>query len=354
MSKTPRVMQIASLFDVPVDKKLSTTIDAELPLENKAWNVGLIVGPSGSGKSMLARHLWPGSFAEPAWDDRTVIDNFPAGMGIKALTALLASVGLGSTPAWLRPHHTLSNGEAFRADMARVLADTPEGQLAVVDEFTSVVDRQVAQVASHTVQKAVRRAGRQLVAVTCHYDVVDWLQPDWVLEMPAGTFTWRPVQPRPAITLEIYAINRNAWPLFAKHHYMSPDLSPAAQCFGMWVDGELAVFDSYLHFPHAKIRNMKIGHRLVVLPDYQGLGLSGYISEWMGDYLAERHFRYRIITGHPGFLHLLRKSPRWRDCSPKKVAFQVGPKSQMRSAHMNPRRMITRSFEYSPRADVRS
>jgi ABC-type ATPase with predicted acetyltransferase domain len=35
-----------------------------------------------------------------------------------------------------------------------------------VDEFTSVVDRQVAKVASHTVQKAVRRQSRQLVAVT--------------------------------------------------------------------------------------------------------------------------------------------------------------------------------------------
>ena len=111
----------------------------------------------------------------------------------------LGSVGLAFPPAWLRPYRTLSNGEAFRADIARSLAEL-DG-LVVVDEFTSVVDRQVAQVASHTVQKAVRKAGRQFVAVTCHYDVADWLQPNWVYDVAAGKFTWRQVQPHPQVQL---------------------------------------------------------------------------------------------------------------------------------------------------------
>jgi ABC-type ATPase with predicted acetyltransferase domain len=69
--------------------------------------------------------------------------------------------------------------------MARALSEDTD--MVVIDEFTSVVDRQVAQVASHTVQKAVRRTpGRQFVAVTCHYDVTDWLQPDWVYDVAAG------------------------------------------------------------------------------------------------------------------------------------------------------------------------
>lgn len=74
------------------------------------------------------------------WDDRPVIDNFPAGMGIREITWLRGAVGLSSVPAWLKPHKVLSNGEAFRADVARLLAETPPDGIAVVDEFTSVVD----------------------------------------------------------------------------------------------------------------------------------------------------------------------------------------------------------------------
>jgi ABC-type protease/lipase transport system fused ATPase/permease subunit len=56
---TPRVMQMASLFDLPLEEKLATSIVADLPIEEHPWNVGLIVGPSGSGKSSIARRLWP-------------------------------------------------------------------------------------------------------------------------------------------------------------------------------------------------------------------------------------------------------------------------------------------------------
>jgi ABC-type ATPase with predicted acetyltransferase domain len=47
----------------------------------------------------------------------------------------------------------------------------------VVDEFTSVVDRQVAQIGSHAVPKLVRREERKPMVATCHYDVLDSLQP---------------------------------------------------------------------------------------------------------------------------------------------------------------------------------
>ena len=40
-----------------------------------------------------------------------------------------------------------------------------------MDEFTSVVDRQVAQIGAHAIQKYVRKHGRQFVAVSCHYDI---------------------------------------------------------------------------------------------------------------------------------------------------------------------------------------
>ena len=52
--------------------------------------------------------------------------------------------------------------------------------LIVFDEFTSVVDREIAKVSAYAISKAVRRSTKKFIAVTCHFDIVDWLEPDWV------------------------------------------------------------------------------------------------------------------------------------------------------------------------------
>lgn len=73
------------------------------------------------------------------------------------MTAALSAVGLGSVPTWLRPYPILSNGEKFRADLARVICSAPKR--VVIDEFTSVVDRQIAKIGALAFQKAWRRTG---------------------------------------------------------------------------------------------------------------------------------------------------------------------------------------------------
>lgn len=346
---SPRVLQMSGMFDVPIQEKATHTLDANLPIEDKTWNVGLIVGPSGAGKSTLARHLWPDEMtASPAWSpDCSLLDDFPAGMGIKDIIGLLTSVGLGSPPAWMRPFHTLSNGEAFRASIARALAET-DG-LVVIDEFTSVVDRQVAKVASHTVQKAVRRSQRQFVAVTCHYDVTDWLQPDWVFDVAANSFAWRQVQPHPALELRVHKVDRSVWPLFRRHHYLSADLHKASRCFGGFIGDDLVAFSAYMHFPHARAKNIKMDHRSVVLPDYQGLGISGRLSEWIGQDLYQQGCRYRRTVAHPAVISYCVRSPRWREVTAKK-RLNTGRKLEkdLKKRYSDPRRLLTRSFEYMP------
>ena len=133
-------------------------------------------------------------------------------------------MGFSSPPSWVKPYHVLSNGEQFRCDLARALArcDSTAGGLVVFDEFTSVVDRNVARVVSAATAKALRggRIAGRFVTVTCHYDVTEWLDPDWVIDMAASTFTRRCL-PRPKIELAIFRCRRAAWRLFARHHYLS-------------------------------------------------------------------------------------------------------------------------------------
>lgn len=180
---TTRGRQVCGMFDAPPEEKQRLEWDIALPLEDRPWQVGLIHGPSGSGKSTVARALFGGE-TKVEWRAKTaLIDNFPAAMSVEQIATLCSAVGLNTIPCWLRPHEVLSNGERFRADMARLLAEAAPGSTVVVDEFTSVVDRQVAQVASHALQKAVRKAGFRLVAVSCHSHIIEWLQPDCTLEL---------------------------------------------------------------------------------------------------------------------------------------------------------------------------
>lgn len=342
---TPRLLQMGGMFDLPVEDKTRLVINADLPFEDKPWHVGLIVGPSGSGKSSIARHLWPTQFThQHQWsDDSALIDDFPPGMSIKDIVGTLTAVGLGSPPAWVRPYHTLSGGEAFRASMARSIAES-SGELIVVDEFTSVVDRQVAKVASHAVQKTIRRTGRRMVAVTCHYDVMDWLQPDWTYDVSTAEFSWRSVQPHPQLKIEIYPCDRTPWPMFRRHHYLSADIQPSAQCFGAWIEDQMVAFAAIRHFPHPRTRNIKMGHRLVVLPDYQGLGIGGRIDDWIGQYLWDRKLRYRNVVAHPAMIAYYSKSPRWKMAPFDNRVICKSTDTAINSPQV--RRIALHSFEY--------
>lgn len=348
--RSARLLQVTGMMDVPTEEKTTSSWDVDLPIEDRPWSIGLVVGPSGSGKSSLVRHLWPDRVVtEMDWSpDAAIVDDFPAELGVREVTKLLTAVGLGSVPAWLRPFRTLSNGEAFRATIARALAETPD--LLVVDEFTSVVDRQVAKVASHTVAKTVRRAGRQLVAATCHYDVADWLQPDWVIDMASSTFTWRSVQPRPSIDLAIHPVDRSAWRTFGRHHYLSADLHASARCFGAFTpEGDCVAFTSYMHFPHASARKIKMAHRIVVLPDWQGLGIFGHLTDWMGQHLYRQGFRYHLAIAHPAIIAYCARSPRWQET--RKTARRLTTAStipSLRKRALSVRFLGQRSFEYVP------
>jgi ABC-type ATPase with predicted acetyltransferase domain len=182
-SSSFRVAKIKGLFDLQNDHNEEHFVgDIELP-EN--WNIGVIVGPSGSGKTTIAKELFGADyFVEPEFKSASVIDDMPeADANIIAHT--FNSVGFSSPPSWLKPYEVLSNGEKMRVQLAYAILQN-KAQI-VFDEYTSVVDRQVAQIGSAAISRAVRRLDRKFVAVACHYDILDWLEPDWVFDTESMT-----------------------------------------------------------------------------------------------------------------------------------------------------------------------
>ncbi len=336
-----RVAQIAGMFDVPVAAKSIQTFKVDMPPLDEDWRIGLIVGPSGSGKSTVARKLFGNQLYEPGnWsDDAAVVDGF-GDSPIKEITSRLTAVGFSSPPGWIKPYSVLSNGEKFRCDLARALSGSEE--ITVFDEFTSVVDRNVAKVSSAAIAKSVK-AGKipgRFVAVTCHYDIMEWLEPDWVLDMADGTVSRRSLR-RPAIELHVYRCGRDAWPLFARHHYLSGSLSTAVRCYLAVWDKEPVAFCAVISLMgHVGRRRIS---RIVTLPDYQGIGIGAAFLEAVAEIHREENLRLSITASHPSIIRHCANSRRWKTTNLMKTGAK---RKQSENGCKNSSGRCVVSFEY--------
>ncbi|MFQ3593127.1 MAG: GNAT family N-acetyltransferase [Gemmataceae bacterium] len=342
--ESPRVAQIRGLFDLPVSGTSLLEWDVHLPLQTRPWHIGLITGPSGCGKSTVARAVWPEEMAQAAnlsWpSDRAVVDAFPP-LPIAQIAQLLSAVGFASPPAWLRPYAALSTGQQFRVTLARLLAESQvTGRLAVLDEFTSVVDRTVARIGSAALARTVRRQGGRFVAITCHEDVIDWLQPDWIYRPAVNSFEWRRLRRRPPIELYLQRASSRDWPLFAPHHYLSSALVPSATCFMAYWQGRPVAFSAWLPFVGAG-RPARREHRTVTLPDFQGVGIGQAVATTLASLWRGLGYRALSTTTHPALIASRQRSPYW--VMRRAPSLAHGQEGFMRHATTR----LTAGFEYT-------
>lgn len=321
--KSYRAARVKSLFNAEDGTNFS--LDADLDIDDGKWSIGVVVGPSGSGKTSIGRTIFgdPAPFWQPDWpSDKPIIDAISPKGDFNAVTGALGSVGLGTVPTWLRPYPVLSNGEKFRADLARLVCEAP--QRSIVDEFTSVVDRQIAKFGALAFAKSWRRIKEKpkVVLLTPHYDVIEWLEPDWVFDTAKLSFARGGLR-RPKFDLEIWKTNGGYWPLFEPHHYLKlPRMVGAAYYVGT-VDGELCV--------HLAVSSMNKGKgcearacRLVVMPEWQGAGVGFRFLNEICEMQAQGHEFSRLPgrktttlfhTSHPQLAAALRRDQRWRQLS---------------------------------------
>lgn len=157
----------------------------DIDIENIDWNIGCIIGASGTGKTTIAKELFD-VIDEFEYSDKTIIDELTQNNKLDEVVDLLNKVGFSSPPSWLKPYNVLSNGEKMRVNLAKAILQKKD--IIVFDEFTSVVDRNVAKIGSYAVAKYIRKNQKKFVAVACHYDILEWLEPDWVFDTNTMTF----------------------------------------------------------------------------------------------------------------------------------------------------------------------
>lgn len=364
-----RVQQVAGMFDVPLHEKATERFQVELPTEETDWQIGLIVGPSGSGKSTVARHAFGSDlYQEQSWPaDRAVIDSF-GDLPARTVIELFTAVGFGSPPSWIKPYQVLS------CDLARALSaefKTPGkaggcgaaspinvdessiapapgsaggSPLVAYDEFTSVVDRTVAKVCSAAIAKGIRRGHLpcRFVAVTCHYDVAEWLEPDWVLDMATSQLIRRRLR-RPPIELAIHRCRLAAWELFKRHHYLTSKIAPQARCYlTTWHDVPVNFCAT---LPMIAKRNHRRFTRIVTLPDFQGLGIGMRAMAAVAELHRREGHRINVTSSHPALVRHCKRSPSWKAVTVKKSGT---PRSQSIAASHYPSSAgrAAVSFEY--------
>ena len=312
--KTFRVASVMGTYDLQTEH-IKERFTGEITPQDD-WQIGLIVGNSGTGKTTIARELFPDAYVTGfQYTHETILDEMPENVPMTEITKTFNSVGFSSPPSWLKPYSVLSNGEKMRVDLARAML--MEQDLFVFDEFTSVVDRTVAKIGSFAIQKAIRRGGqKRFIAVTCHFDVEDWLLPDWVLDTNTMTFRTCDGQKknRPDIKFTIYETKQKQfyWDMFRKYHYLSNSFNNAAHVYVGEINGNECAIIAMLPFPHPHLKDTWRISRLVVLPDYQGIGLGNRLSEFVADKYKEEGKDVIITTSNPAAIMGFIKSDKWK------------------------------------------
>ena len=315
-----RVQKIEKAFDCDPKIYCQRDIQYEVPPLDSDWQIGLIVGPSGAGKTTVAKELLGDCLYEAGnWrDDCAMCDNFPPEVESEKIHFLLTAVGLSSVPCWIKPYSVLSNGEKFRADLALALSQGQDGDVVAFDEYTSVVDRTVAKTASMALNKQIKkgRINRRFVAVTCHYDLIEWLQPDWILDMESGACSGGCQRQRPEIRIEIRKTSPRYWELFERHHYLRGELRSGIDTWVGFIENRPACICLIGHI-RSKI-HAKTVSRWVVMPEFQGIGIGTKFVSAVAAHYRRNGWDVYIRMLHEAGVHSMKNNPDWVFCQKNK------------------------------------
>lgn len=276
-------------------------------IRNLDFEILVITGASGKGKSLFSKYF--GKEEDLVWDNhKAIISHFDSE---DDAVEKLGAVGLNSIPTWCKPRQVLSVGEGFRADLARRIKDN-----CVIDEFTSTVDRNVALSCSKSIGKYIRRKHlKKCVFVSCHKDFIDTLCPDFVIDLDDEClYDTRGLVQR-KFELQIYeqSNKKDIWNIFKQHHYLSSEFNPASRVFTAYLNDTLVAMCAILPqpgVPGIKYPGWRV-HRLVVLPDYQGLGIATKFLECICDLYAYHERIIYIRTSHVKLIKYFTRSDKW-------------------------------------------
>ena len=131
--------------------------------------------------------------------------------------------------------------------------------------------------------------------------------------------------------------DRSEWARFRRYHYLNSDRSNAAKCYGLYDADEIIAFIAVLHQPNKNSRIKRVT-RLVVHPDYQGIGIGTKFLNAIAKMYSEKGYDFSIVTSAKNLICALQRDSRWimirygvNGCSSKKNAIDYNRKTIRRT-----------------------
>jgi ABC-type lipoprotein export system ATPase subunit len=188
---TDRTVVVAEAFGLGIDEEKEFVVYDRQPLTINTGDVVYITGDSGGGKSALLRHLYKKisqdygviSLNTLMIDGSDVLID-SVGRTVEEALEILARAGLGDAFLMLRQYSQLSDGQAYRYRIARMI-DT-NLKVWMIDEFCATLDRETAKVIAYSIQKLARKLGVTLIVATTHTDLEADLNPDVLVQKSYG------------------------------------------------------------------------------------------------------------------------------------------------------------------------
>lgn len=116
---------------------------------------------------------------------------------------------------------------------------------------------------------------------------------------------------------------------------MNSDLNISSHCYIGYIKNNPVCFFAVLHHPHKTIRKFKRGHRLVVLPDYQGLGIGHRFSSYIADKYVRDGYRFIITSSTKSLYKQRRNDERWLITRKGRGKVHLGNESLRKSSNPN-------------------
>ena len=327
-------MNIFDKYDlVDVDESI------EIPSNKGRFGVVVVVGSSGSGKTTILNN----------WGMKKLNINLDTPLyklfeSEEDAEKHLISAGLRTIPSWKRKITELSNGERHRSEVALCLSSGG----SFVDEFTSVVDRHTARALCHSINIS---GVKSLTLASCHRDILEWLDFDHAYDTDSKAWIDRgSLRQSRAITFTVKQAGiEEAWRIFGKYHYLSSKFNKAATCYTAEINGKCVAMTSFLAHPSGTVRNAWRGHRTIVLPEFQGMGIGNALSEAVAGHIIKDGARFFSKTSHPSMGLHREKSSLWKPTSKNKKArldYRADRKTKEDGHKMNHAKRVCYSHEF--------
>lgn len=134
--------------------------------------------------------------------------------------------------------------------------------------------------------------------------------------------------------------------MFSQHHYLDSNVNKAARFYvGVW-NGTVVAFGAAITMPSGTIKNAWRGHRTVVLPDFQGMGIGVRFSDMIAQIHLNEGHRYFSRTAHPRMGEYREKSPLWKPTSKNKKLRTDVKHTNVYNNHFADNKRVCYSHEY--------